>query len=152
MRISRKLPIIFHNLEGYDGHLIFRELNNFKDIDVPVIPKLNERYMSIIVNRNIIFLDSVQFLKASLDSLAGNLQDTDFKHLLSEFPEDKLDLLRKKDAYPYEWVDSYKKFIYPRLPPKESFYSTIDDGKRGKGDGHISYSQRFTFKICMERI
>ena len=152
MRISRKLPIIFHNLEGYDGHLIFRELNNFKDIDVPVIPKLNERYMSIIVNRNIIFLDSVQFLKASLDSLAGNLQDTDFKHLLSEFPEDKLDLLRKKDAYPYEWVDSYKKFIYPRLPPKESFYSTIDDGKRGKGDGHISYSQRFTFQICMERI
>ena len=152
MRISRKLPIIFHNLEGYDGHLIFRELNNFKDIDVPVIPKLNKRYMSIIVNRNIIFLDSVQFLKASLDSLAGNLQDTDFKHLLSEFPEDKLDLLRKKDAYPYEWVDSYKKFIYPRLPPKESFYSTIDDGKRGKGDGHISYSQRFTFKICMERI
>ena len=108
--------------------------------------------MSIIVNRNIIFLDSLQFLKASLDSLAGNLQDTDFKHLLSEFPEDKLDLLRKKDAYPYEWVDSYKKFIYPRLPPKESFYSTIDDGKRGKGDGHISYSQRFTFKICMERI
>ena len=102
MRISRKLPIIFHNLEGYDGHLIFRELNNFKDIDVPVIPKLNERYMSIIVNRNIIFLDSLQFLKASLDSLAGNLQDTDFKHLLSEFPEDKLDLLRKKDAYPYE--------------------------------------------------
>ena len=152
LRISRKLPIIFHNLEGYDGHLIFRELNNFKDIDVPVIPKLNERYMSIIVNRNIIFLDSLQFLKASLDSLAGNLQDTDFKHLLSEFPEDKLDLLRKKDAYPYEWVDSYKKFIYPRLPPKESFYSTIDDGKRGKGDGHISYSQRFTFKICMERI
>ena len=152
MRISRKLPIIFHNLEGYDGHLIFRELNNFKDIDVPVIPKLNERYMSIIVNRNIIFLDSLQFLKASLDSLARNLQDTDFKHLLSEFPEDKLDLLRKKDAYPYEWVDSYKKFIYPRLPPKESFYSTIDDGKRGKGDGHISYSQRFTFKICMERI
>ena len=152
MRISRKLPIIFHNLEGYDGHLIFRELNNFKDIDVPVIPKLNERYMSIIVNRNIIFLDSLQFLKASLDSLAGNLQDTDFKHLLSEFPKDKLDLLRKKDAYPYERVDSYKKFIYPRLPPKESFYSTIDDGKRGKGDGHISYSQRFTFKICMERI
>ena len=58
--------------------------------------------MSIIVNRNIIFLDSLQFLKASLDNLVGNLQDTDFKHLLSEFPEDKLGLLRKKDSYPYE--------------------------------------------------
>ena len=63
--------------------------------------------MSIIVNRNIIFLDSLQFLKVSLDTLAGNLKDNDFKHLLSEFPEDKLDLLRKKYSYPYEWVDSY---------------------------------------------
>ena len=60
---------------------------------------------------------------------------------MSEFPKDKLELLRKKDSYPYEWVDSYKKFIYPRLPPKKAFYSSIDDGKRGKGDGHISDEQ-----------
>ena len=33
LRIPRKLTI-FHNLEGCDGHLIFRELNNFKNIDV----------------------------------------------------------------------------------------------------------------------
>ena len=116
-KIPRKLPIIFHNLEGYDGHLIFRELNNFKDIDIQVIPKTNERYMSIIVNNSIVFLDSLQFCKASLDSLAGNLEDNDFKHLLSEFPKDKLELLKKKDAYPYEWVDSYRKFLYSRLPP-----------------------------------
>ena len=49
------------------------------------------------------------------------MKDSDFKHLLSEFSEDKLELLRKKDAYPYEWVDSYRKFLYPRLPPKKSF-------------------------------
>ena len=66
------MPIIFRNLEGYDGHLIFRELNNFKDIDIQVIPKTNERYMSIIVNISIVFLDSLQFCKASLDTLAGN--------------------------------------------------------------------------------
>ena len=73
--------------------------------------------MSIAVNRNIIFLDSLQLCKASLDTLAGNLEDNDFKHLLSEFPKDKLELLKKKDAYPYEWVDSYRKFLYSRLPP-----------------------------------
>ena len=151
LRIPRKLPIIFHNLEGYDGHLIFRELNNFKDIDIQVIPKTDERYMSIIVNNNIILLDSLQFLKASLDSLAGNLKDDDFKHLLSEFPKDKLELLRKKDPYPYEWVDSYRKFLYPRLPPKESFYSSINDGKRGKGDGHISTSQYLHLKLVWNK-
>ena len=113
LRILRKLPTIFHNLEGYEGHLIFRELNDFKDIDIQVIPKTNERYMSIIVNNSIVFLDSLQFCKASLESLAGNLEDNDFKHLMSEFLKDKLEILKRKDAYSYEWVDSYKKSIYP---------------------------------------
>ena len=49
LSITRKLPIIFHNLEGYDGHLVFKELNNFKDLDIPVIPKTNEKYINIIV-------------------------------------------------------------------------------------------------------
>ena len=106
--------------------------------------------MSIIVNNSIAFLDWVQFLKVSLNYLAGNLKDVDFKHLLSEFPEDKLELLGKKDSYPYEWVDSYRKFIYPRLPSKESFYSSIDDGKRGKGDGHICTSQYSHLKLVWE--
>ena len=39
------------------------------------------------------------------------------------------------------------KKIYPRLPPKESFYSSIDDGKRGKGDGHIYTSQYLHLKL-----
>ena len=54
LKLSKKLPIIFHNLEGYDGHLIFKELNNF-NVDIQVIPKATEKYMSIIVNRNIVF-------------------------------------------------------------------------------------------------
>ena len=40
---------------------MFKELNNFDDIDIEVIPKTSKKYMSIIVNRNIIFLDSNQF-------------------------------------------------------------------------------------------
>ena len=151
LRIPRKLPIIFHNLKGYDGHIIFRELNNFKNIDIPVSPKSDERYTSIIANNSIVFLDSLQFLKGSLDSLAGNLKDDDFKHLLSEFPEDKLDLLRKKDAYPYDWVDSYRKSLYPRLPPKESFYSSIDDGKRDESNWHISYAQYLHLKLVWKK-
>ena len=65
---------------------------------------------------------------------------------MSEYPSDKLEILKRKDPYPYEWVDSYIKFIYPRLPPKKSFYSSIDDGKRGKRDGHISNEQYLHLK------
>ena len=107
LKISKKLPIIFHNLEGDDGHIIFKELNNFDNIDIQVIPKTSEKYMSIIVNRNV-FLDSLQFCKESLDKLASNLNNEDFKYLLLEFRINKLEILKRKDAYPYEWVDSYE--------------------------------------------
>ena len=90
LKIPKKLPIIFHNLEGYDGHIIFKEPNNFDNIDIQVIPKTSGKYMSIIINRNIIFLDSLQFCNSSLDNLASNLNNEDFKHLMSEFPIDKL--------------------------------------------------------------
>ena len=38
--------------------------------------------MSIIINNNIVFIDSLQFCKALLDTLAGNWQDSDSKHLM----------------------------------------------------------------------
>ena len=102
--------------------------------------------MSIIINRNIIFLGSLQFLSASLDDLAGNLENKDFKYLISEFPSDKLEILKRKDSYPYEWVDSCEKFDNQEFPPKEAFYSSLADGKRGKGDGHISNEQYLHLK------
>ena len=57
---------------------------------------------------------------------------------MSQFPTDKSEILKRKDAYPYEWVDSYEKFNYPSLPPKECFYSSLRDGKRDRSGGHIS--------------
>ena len=60
--------------------------------------------MSIIVNRHITFIGSLQFYNSSLDTLASNLEDNDFKYLVSEFGIDKLEILKRKDTYPYEWV------------------------------------------------
>ena len=97
--------------------------------------------MSIIVNRHITFIDSLQFCNSSLDTLESNLNNEDFKYLVSEFGIDKLEVLERKDAYPYEWVDSYEKFNYKELPPKECFCSSINDGKRNKVNGHISNEQ-----------
>ena len=62
--------------------------------------------MSIIVNRHVTFIESLQFYNTSLDILASNLNNEDFKYLVSEFGINKLKILRRKDAYPYEWVDS----------------------------------------------
>ena len=84
LRLPKKLPVNFHNLQGYEGHIIFKELNNF-DVDIDVIPKGIDKYMSIIVNRHITFIDSLQFYNSSLDTLASNLNDEDFKYLVSEY-------------------------------------------------------------------
>ena len=100
MRLTRKLPIIFHYLQGYNGHITFKELNNF-NVDIDVIPKGIDNYMSIIVNRHITFMDLLQFYNGSLDTLVSNLKDEDFKHLTSEFGIDKLEILKRKYAYPY---------------------------------------------------
>ena len=85
--------------------------------------------MSIMVNRHITFIDSLQFYNVSLDSLPSNLNNEDFKHLISEFGIDKLEILKRKDTCPYEWVDSYEKFKHPSLPEKKYFYSSLRDGK-----------------------
>ena len=54
-KISKKVPVIFHNLKGYDGYLIMKELSNF-DVSIDVIPCGLEQYMAFIVNRNLFLL------------------------------------------------------------------------------------------------
>ena len=49
LRIPRKLPIMFHNLQGYDRYITFKELNSFA-VYIAVIPKCIDKYLSIIVN------------------------------------------------------------------------------------------------------
>ena len=97
--------------------------------------------MSIIVNKHITFIGSLQFYNASLDKLASNFKDEDFKHLTSKLGIDRLEILKRKDAYPFEWVDSYEKFKRLSLPEKKYFFSSLKDGKRNRSNGHISDAQ-----------
>ena len=53
-------------------------------------------HMSIIVNRHITFIDSLQFYNSLLDTLASNLNNEDFKYLVSELVIDKLEILKEK--------------------------------------------------------
>ena len=50
-QITKKAPVIFHNLRGYDSHLIFNELDKF-DVKINVIPNGLEKYMAFFWNKN----------------------------------------------------------------------------------------------------
>ena len=52
----------------------------------------------------------MQFINSSLDKLVKNSSDEDFKYLLEEFGSEKLELLKQKDAYPYEYMNSFERF------------------------------------------
>ena len=44
-QLTKKIPVIFHNLRGYDSHLIFCELDKF-NVKIDVIPNGLEKYMA----------------------------------------------------------------------------------------------------------
>ena len=109
LQLTKKVPVIFHNLRGYDSQLIFDELNKF-DMKIDVIPNSLEKYMAFFLNKNLVFIDSMQFMNYSLKKLFKNLSDDDFKYLTEEFGSENLEVLKQNDAYPYEYMDSFKRF------------------------------------------
>ena len=52
-QLTKKLHVIFHNLRGYDSHLIFSELNKFY-FKISVIPNRLEKYMGFFLSRNVL--------------------------------------------------------------------------------------------------
>ena len=70
--------MIFHNLKGYDSHLIMEEIGKF-DVKVNFIQNGSEKCMAFTINKNLVFIDSMQYINSSLDALVKNLSDNDFK-------------------------------------------------------------------------
>ena len=64
------------------------------------------------------------------------MSENDFKYLTEQFDSKNLELLKRKGAYPYEYMESFKRFN------KNCFYSSVKNGTTGdngeKLDGHIS--------------
>ena len=53
----------------------------------------------------------MQFMNSSLEKLVKNLSDNDFKYLTEEFGSKNLELLKQKDAYPYEYIHTLKDLV-----------------------------------------
>ena len=96
--MTKKVPVIFRKLKGYDSHLIMREIRKF-DVKISVIPNGLEKHMAFTINKSWVFIDSIQFMNSSLDALVKNLSDNDFKYLSQEFSGDLLELVKQKGVY-----------------------------------------------------
>ena len=56
--MTKKVPLIFHNLRGYDDYLIMEEISKF-DVEISAIPNGLEKYMAFTTNKNLIFIDNM---------------------------------------------------------------------------------------------
>ena len=137
------LPVIFHNLQGYDSHLFIKQLAKVSG-DLSCIPSTEEKYISfskkIVVDNylskkvgkllpkkfEIRFIDSFKFLQASLADLVKNLKSSDFKNL-NRVIKHNSSLLTRKGVYPYDYVTSINKLKETKLPSKDEFYSKLYD-------------------------
>ena len=116
-RIPSYIPVVFHNLSGYDTHLFIKELGA-KSKDIGVIAKNKEDYITFSVNvvvdrytdKNgderdkfieLRFIDSFKFMASSLDSLMSNLVRGERKLIgFEEYTDKQYKLLVRKGVYP----------------------------------------------------
>ena len=134
-----KIPVIFHNLRGYDSHFIMQEIGaivknntytkNGKEIkmDINAIPNNMEKYMAFMLGNHLTFIDSFQFMSSSLDKLVSNLPAEALKYTNKRFQKEKFKLMTRKGVYPYDYMDSFEKFNKTELPTKEEFYSILNN-------------------------
>ena len=151
-RIPSYIPVVFHNLSGYEAHLFIRELERHLRDTMEVIAKNKEDYISfsveVAVNKyvdklgnekkkliELRFIDSFKLMATSLDSLTRNLVKGGNKTFgFKNYSELQYKLLTRKGVYPYEHMSSWDRFEDTELPPKESFYSSLNMSKISESD------------------
>ena len=142
-KIPSYIPVVFHNLSGYDTHLFIRELGVHAS-DMEVITKNKEDYISFsikvpvdsYIDKNgekkdklteLKFIDSFKFMSSSLDSLTKNLVRGRKKLFgFEDYSELQYGLLTRKGVYPYEYINSWDRFEETQLPPISAFYSNLN--------------------------
>ena len=134
-----KIPIIFHNLHGYDNHFITQQIGEIaikhgytnkkgekQDLSINAIPNNMEKYMAFMLGNHLTFIDSFQFMSSSLDKLVSNLPKDDLMYTSKVFKGKRLNLMSQKGVYPYDFMDSFEKFNQMELLNKDQFYSILN--------------------------
>ena len=78
--------------------------------------------------KHLVFIDSLQFMSSSLDKLISNLPNDAFRYTSEEIKNcKKLKLMKQKDVYSYDYMDSFNRFSEKKLPNKDNLYSILND-------------------------
>ena len=153
LRPTKRIPVFFHNLAGYDGHFIVQHIHkaDFKKVDL--IAKTAERYINMHATVDgsewsLDFKDSLSFLLSPLDKLTKNLRakaemeskkqhaantiNAYFKNTVeyfkSTFPHldrSALSLLLRKGVFPYNHIKGLETLNETRLPTRDQFFNTL---------------------------
>lgn len=130
------IPVLFHNLKNYDGHLILANLpDSIESENINCIAQNQEKYMSFTIKK-LRFLDSFQFMAESLSNLTDNLKKSGidkFKYTTEVF-KDKTELMLRKGVYFYEYADCFEVFDEKEIPKYEDFYSSLEDTNISQDD------------------
>ena len=135
-----KIPVIFHNLRGYDSHFIMQQIGKiakkhaYKNkrgeechMNINCIPNNMEKYLAFMLGNHLVFLGSLQFMNSSLDNLIKNLPDEAFKYTKQEFKKEQFNLMKQKGIYPYDHMDSFDRFNETKFPVQQDFYSILNN-------------------------
>ena len=128
-----EIPCFFHNLRGYDSHLIIQRAAKFGG-KVDCTAQNSQRVISFKHSR-IRFLDSAQHMNGSLEELVGDLTSgglAKFKHLFQYFrskgtADETIEMLTRKGVYPYDYATDSSVMQETTLPPIEKFYSGLTE-------------------------
>ena len=128
-------------MKGYDSHFIMQTIGGIankhtyknkkgeeKQMDINVIPNNMKKYMAFMLGKHLVFIDSFQFMNSIIVKLVSKLPNDAFKYTSEEIKNNKkLKLMKQKGVYPYDYMDSFKRFSENKLPNKDDFYSILSD-------------------------
>lgn len=127
------IPVVFHRLSGYDAFFLIKDVLTLYPGKLSLLPVNKEKYISFSksfddLKVSLRFIDSWRHLASSLSKLADILHDDDKKITRSYYKNDEeFKLVTKKGTCPYDYLSSWDKLKETALPPKESFFSKLNN-------------------------